>query len=62
MDVRIKFGRYDGQVRDVEPEAARAMLASGRAELPTAERDRQVNLPAPPEIAGEVKPAKRPRR
>lgn len=38
MDVRMLFGRYNGQVRDVEPVAARAMIADGRAENPCPEQ------------------------
>lgn len=45
MDVRILFGRYEGQIRDIEPQAARGMLADGRAIYPCAE------LPAAPALA-----------
>lgn len=34
MNVQIKFGRHAGEVRDIAPEAALAMLADGRAERP----------------------------
>jgi hypothetical protein len=33
MYLRLKTGRYAGEVRDVEIRAARVMLADGRAEL-----------------------------
>ena len=31
MFVRLKFGRYEGSVRDVRPDVAAALIASGRA-------------------------------
>jgi hypothetical protein len=37
MDVLITFGRHAGQVRDIAPEAALAMLSDGRAKRPDAE-------------------------
>lgn len=37
MDLRINFGRHDGEIRDIAPEAALAMLADGRASRPVEE-------------------------
>ena len=34
MDVRMRFGRYEGQIVDLENESALAMLKDGRAENP----------------------------
>ena len=34
MEVRLQIGRYAGELRDVEPEAAREMIADGRATDP----------------------------
>lgn len=39
MDVLITFGRYAGQIRDIEPSAALAMLKDGRAKRPGEELD-----------------------
>jgi hypothetical protein len=36
MYIRMLFGRYVGEVRDIEPVTARALLASGRGEDPDA--------------------------
>jgi len=32
MDIRVKIGRRAGEICDIAPEAARSMLADGRAE------------------------------
>ncbi len=37
MIVRLKFGRDNGELRDIAPDAALAMLQDGRAENPFAE-------------------------
>jgi hypothetical protein len=34
MEVRLNIGRYAGDIRDVEPEAARALIAAGNATDP----------------------------
>lgn len=34
MEVRMKSGRYAGELRDVRPDCARQMIADGRAEDP----------------------------
>lgn len=34
MLIRLKFGRYSGEIQDIAPEAALAMLNDGRAEYP----------------------------
>jgi hypothetical protein len=34
MYVLVKVGRYAGELRDIAPEAAHAMIADGRAENP----------------------------
>jgi hypothetical protein len=44
MDVLITFGRYAGQIRDIAPDAALAMLKDGRAKRPGEE------LPVPTEV------------
>lgn len=54
----MKFGPYNGQLRDVEPVAARAMLQDGRAELPCLEREPVAEL-APPVIEAKIKRGKR---
>jgi hypothetical protein len=46
MIVRMKFGRDNGQLRDVDPEAALGMLADGRAELPFIEYPVEVEVTA----------------
>ena len=52
MDVRINFGRHAGEIRDIAPEAALAMLKDGRASRPGEELPAQsADVPA-----GEVKP------
>ena len=55
MDIRMKFGTYNGKVRDMDPVSARAMLDNGQAELPGAERDRAIaEVPTiPPHLAPE---------
>jgi acetyl-CoA acetyltransferase len=40
MEVHINFGRHAGEVRDIAPEAALAMLADGRASRPGEEPER----------------------
>ena len=37
MDVRLKIGRYAGEIRDIPATEAKLMLADGRAEDPYAE-------------------------
>ena len=37
MLVRLLFGRYNGEIQDIAPEAALAMLKDGRAENPFAD-------------------------
>jgi len=37
MLLRVKDGLYKGEIRDFAPEAARTLLASGRAENPYAD-------------------------
>lgn len=37
MDVRITYGKFKGQIRDIEPSTASEMLKDGRAERPCAE-------------------------
>lgn len=37
MFLRVEDGYYKGEIREFSPEAARALLASGRAENPFAE-------------------------
>jgi hypothetical protein len=32
MLVRVKFGRYEGEVRDIAPDVATGLIAAGRAE------------------------------
>jgi hypothetical protein len=49
MDVLITFGRYAGQIRDIEPQAALAMLKDGRAKRPG-----EPLFSVPPEALGEV--------
>lgn len=51
MDVLITFGRHAGQIRDIEPSAALAMLQDGRAKRPGEELD-----PAPAAAVSEVAP------
>lgn len=50
MDVLITFGRYAGQVRDIEPSAALAMLNDGRAKRPGEELEPAVIGGAVPEV------------
>jgi hypothetical protein len=40
MEVHINFGRHAGEVRDIAPEAALAMLEDGRASRPYTEEER----------------------
>lgn len=51
MEVHINFGRHAGEVRDIVPEAALAMLADGRASRPGEIESR---VYAPEEIASFV--------
>lgn len=59
MDVRMKFGRYNGEIRDIEPVAARAMLVDGRAERPDAQREREISAAS---ASTSVKPVRRAKR
>lgn len=34
MDIRLLFGKYKGEIRDVESQTAREMIADGRAKNP----------------------------
>jgi hypothetical protein len=34
MEVRLKIGRYDGEIKDLAPEVAKQMIADDRAEDP----------------------------
>lgn len=51
MNVHINFGRHAGEVRDIAPEAALAMLADGRASRPGEELELHVGG-----VVSEVKP------
>ena len=57
MDIRVKIGRRAGEICDIAPEAARAMLADGRAERAYPDR-----LPAPEPIPAPVFVGKSPNR
>jgi len=46
MYVRVLFGRYAGEVRDIESASARLMLEDGRAENPFAEFATGGEIPA----------------
>lgn len=48
MFLRVLIGRYSGEIREFAPEAARAMLADGRAENP------YLDTPGPPLILAPV--------
>jgi hypothetical protein len=61
VEVRIKTGWKAGELQDVSPEAARAMLADGRATDP---RDEEVQDQdqAPPALASTAPPADKGRK
>lgn len=46
MFLKSKIGRYAGEVREYSPEAARALLNSGRAINPHAPHSEERRLPA----------------
>jgi hypothetical protein len=54
MIVRMLIGRYAGEIRDIAPGAARAMLEAGRAEDPYAPA-----LEPEPEAEAAAAPARR---
>lgn len=68
MLVRLRYGARVGEVIDLLPQSARAMLADGRAELPEsaagAEAQPVLSVPAPAAPVGADRglPRGRPRR
>lgn len=46
MELRLKIGRYAGEIRDVAPDVAHQMIADGRATDPRFESEVQVSEPA----------------
>ena len=55
MFLRAKDGMYAGQIREYSPEAARQLLAAGRAENPYAEPARSVPKKDAPVVEPERK-------
>lgn len=50
MDVRVKIGRYAGEIQDIPAPEAKLMLADGRAEDPYAEPAEQaIDAPIEPQ-------------
>lgn len=49
MYIRLKYGAYAGEIRDIQGEAARGLLNSGRAEDPYALVAEILALPLKPE-------------
>lgn len=60
MDVRVTYGKFKGQIRDIEPSTASEMLKDGRAERPCAEIAPTPGLTLQP-VAPIVAAAHRPR-
>lgn len=59
MFLRAKDGLYAGQIREYSPEAARQLLAAGRAENPYAEPARSVPEAGSPVVKPERKPGRK---
>jgi hypothetical protein len=58
MELRLKIGRYAGEIKDIAPGVAQQMIKDGNATDPRFEGE----LPAQPAPVAEVQPPARARR